>query len=79
MKLFGLLAASASAGIVEHPLFEQFKEWKNQFGKVYSTSAETTERFEKWLDNHQDSEKNIPGFFVFQYKFENIKTNYILS
>ena len=57
MKLLGLLAASASAGIVEHPLFEQFKEWKNQFGKVYSTSAETTERFEKWLDNHQDSEK----------------------
>jgi len=53
MKLLGFLAASASAGIVEHPLFEQFKEWKNQFGKVYSTTAETTERFEKWLDNHQ--------------------------
>ena len=54
MKLFGLLAVSASAATVEHPLFEQFKEWKNQFGKVYSTSTETTERFEKWLDNHQE-------------------------
>ena len=65
MKLLGLLAASASAGIVEHPLFEQFKEWKNQFGKVYSTSAETTERFEKWLDNHQDSGKIFHISLVF--------------
>ena len=53
MKLFGILAASASAGLIDHPLSGQFEQWKLEHGKAYRTPSENAQRFENWIESHK--------------------------
>ena len=53
MKLFGILAASATAGLIDHPLSGQFNQWKLEHGKVYETPSINAQKFENWLESHK--------------------------
>ena len=53
MKLFEIIAASATAGLIDHPLSSKFNQWKLEYGKVYETASLNAQKFENWLASHK--------------------------
>ncbi|CBY33367.1 unnamed protein product [Oikopleura dioica] len=63
MKLFATLAAAASALTLEHPNFQEFKEWQAKVSKAYQSEGHEMRGFQNWLVSRQFvMEHNIKAF-----------------
>lgn len=76
MKLFGILAASATAGLIDHPLNAEFNSWKLEHGKVYETAAANAQKFENWLESHKFVLEHNMRYLMNQESF-NVELNHM--